>query len=282
MANYLVFIFILCLNHLSLSLVQNSAKFLNSEASKLISQNNFQNFAKSFLNINAIPGKSAFINMKIKNTDTVYSIGSHKNQFVIMGSNDFNILSSNLKNSTLAGKSLMTNSLNVVGDVKYKSVAQWKLVAHDSFIKNNTSLDWSHDKTTECNGHKILGGYCQTSKKEIKKNFSNLPPHKQVRIEANFHFLGKWDSDSGYLKIENPESDKKSDNYIWVQRCKNQISPLINIKLCSNIPTCKLATPINSTINHKGGKLTLIFGSTLEGNACDQSFGISDVKIYIR
>jgi hypothetical protein len=282
MVNYLVFIFFLTLNNLCISLKMNSEKFLENEATRLITDNNFKNYAKSCLFITAKTEKSALVNLKIKSTDVIYSIGSHLNQFVLMTTNDFKILNANSKSITLAGNTLMANSLNVKGEVKFRDVSQWRLISHDSFSKNNTSLNWSHDKTTECNIHKILGGYCQTSNKQITKDYENIPDHRQLRVEANFHFLGNWDSDSGYLKFENPDSEKKSDNYLWVQRCKNQKSPLLNINLCSNIPTCKLASPISSTISHKGNKLRLIFGSSLEGNPCEQSFGISDVKIYIR
>ena len=282
MVNYLVFILFLTLNNLCISLKMNSEKFLENETNRLISENNFKNYAKSCLFITAKPQKSALVNLKIKNTDVIYSIGSHQNQFVLMSTNDFKILNANPKNMTLSGNTLMANSMNVKGVVKYGDVPQWRLISHDSFTKNNTSLNWSHDKTTECNVHKIMGGYCQTSTKQITKDYENLPDHSQLRVEASFHFLGNWDSDSGYLRYENPDADKKTDNYLWVQQCKNQKSPLVNINLCSNIPTCKLASPISSTISHRGNKIRLIFGSSLLGNSCEQSFGISEVKIYIR
>jgi hypothetical protein len=238
---------------------------------------------KSSLIITGQTGKSALVNLKIKSLPVIYSMGLHKNEFVIMSKNDNKILSvTNDLSTTLQGNTIIANSLSVTGDVKYNGVRQWKLNRHDSFHKNNTSLNWSYEKTTECNHHKILGGYCQTTKKEIIKEFNNLPPHSMVRIEANFHFLGTWESHTGYLKYDSMSTIQKNEKYIWSQRCKNQKSPLISLKLCGKINVCKLAVPINSTIYHRGSNLKLIFGSTLDGNACEQSYGISDVKIYIR
>ncbi len=43
-----------------------------------------------------------------------------------------------------------------------------------------------------------------------------------------------------------------------------------------------MASLINITVDHSDTKIKLIFGTTLERSSCEQSYGISDVKIYMR
>lgn len=133
---------------------------------------------KSSLFIQGAENKSAVINLKLKNSAAFFTIGYYKKEFVIMAAKDTKILQVKAdKSSTLKGETLMTNALKVDGEVKYNKLPQWKMVVHDSFHKNNTSLEWSHDKTTECEYHKILGGHCQLSKTELEKEIVDLPPH---------------------------------------------------------------------------------------------------------
>jgi hypothetical protein len=298
MSNYIMFIFLLGLainiieaNSLPKTQKEKLAKrFLKSQncaksnsLTKKLTKSDFLRNIKSQLYITGQSGKSALLNLKIKNKPIIYSMGLHKNEFVLMSKNDYKILSVLKDNkSILKGNSIMANTLKVKGEVKYNNVPQWRLARHDSFYKNNTSLNWSYEKTTECNDHKILGGYCQLTNQELVKEYKNLPPHTMVRIEAYFHFLGKWESHTGYLKIDHRNSINKNEKYVWSQRCKNMKSPLLNVKLCGTKNVCKLGVPINSTIYHRGKNLKLIFGSTLDGQSCEQSYGISEVKIYIR
>lgn len=240
---------------------------------------------KSSLFITAPSGKNALIHFKIKNTSTLFSIGLYQKDFVIMANNDYKLLSLKQdKSAEIQGKSVTINALNVSGGVKYLDKPQWRMVAQDYFNNNNTSLDWNFDKTTQCGCYSILGGQCQISQAQLEKVFHNLPPHSKVRIEALFHFLGNWDSHTGYLKVDNNPEDAKSTsdhaNYIWALRCKNNYSS--TLKLCGSTPVCKIASPISSTINHTGKNLKLIFGSTLTDSPCVHSYGVSDIKIYIQ
>jgi hypothetical protein len=157
--------------------------------------------------------------------------------------------------------------------MKYLDTPQWKLIYHDSFSQNNT-LDWNYDKITQCNYYKMLGGYCQLSDKEAVKIF-RLPEHTIVRIEALYHFIGKWDSNTGYMKV----SKNGESKYVWSYRCNYQQSI---IKMCPDYDVCKLAVPISVTLNHSDKDIKLTFGSTLDNHSCEKSYGISDIKIYIK
>lgn len=237
-----------------------------------------QGFSSFILSSQA--NKPAMINFKIKNTALLYSFGLLDGKFVLNNNKNKNMEIEGEKSVTLNASVLTLNSLNVKGPVKFNNVDQWKLVMHDSFHKNETSFNWNHDKVTKCNNYNIMGGHCQTSTKELVKEITDLPPHSQVKIEASYHFFGSWDSHSGYLKVDNLNFKKDDPKCVWTHRCKNgKVSPVI--KLCP-VEVCKMASPINVTVNHSDKSIILIFGSTLERSSCEQSYGISDVKIYIR
>lgn len=237
----------------------------------------------SALFISSAPGKSAFVNFKLKNTNVLYSLGLLNKDFVLMSKDYKYIQVKQDKSIILKGASILSNSINVKGGaVKYNDNNQWRMIVQDSFNKNNTSLGWSSDKTNECTFHKMLGGYCQLSTKEVQKTIQDLPEHSMIRIEALYHFLGKWDSHTGYLKVDPYATDKDMGKYVWTYRCKNLLTTSPTIKFCKNLDVCKIGVPINVTMKHSDKKIKLIFGSTLDGNPCEQSYGVSDVRIYIR
>jgi hypothetical protein len=201
--------------------------------------------------------------------------------FVIMNRDFINIHINSNKSITLNGESILTNSMSVKGKVLYKDQSQWRMILYDSFNKNNTSTGWSFTKTSECNYYKMLGGVCQLGPTEIEKEIENLPPHTMVKIEGLYHFIGNWDHHTGYLKVDLSHT-KPNPQIIWAKRCKNQKSPIANVKLCQDIEVCKIASQISATFSHVESRFKLIFGSSLEGNPCERSYGISDIKIFVR
>lgn len=230
--------------------------------------------------ITAPEGKSAFMNFKLRNTLALFHMGLSENNFVLV-SKDYKNLNVGKDLIEIKGNSVISNSIDIKGEVLYNKEPQWRMITHDNYerSKNNTNLTWSFNKTTECGFHNILGGYCQTSKEEMTKEINDLPSHKFIKIEANFHFIGQWDSHSGYMKIDH-SYNLNNPQIVWATRCKNELNN--SLKLCGDINVCKIASPISVTINHSKPYIKLLFGSTLEGNPCEKSYGISDVRIYIK
>jgi len=60
---------------------------------------------------------------------------------------------------------------------------------------------WSDNSQSNCNGVNMLGGYGRSANFENKKNYHNLPPHSEIRVKANFHFIDFWKGESGFMKI---------------------------------------------------------------------------------
>lgn len=280
---FLIFLF-------SLSLVISPIFSLESKNKKsLLKKNSFSSNNKqtdidkkisTFL-IQNDQNNSALINFKIKKSPLKFILGiSPEKKFIISNNQNFNNLEiTENKEVKLKATSLSINSLNLKGDFKYNKIAQWKLFSHDSFIKNHTSLNWNFDKTTKCKFFNILGGNCQTSNSEISKEFSNLPEHKEIKVVSSYHFIGNWDSHTGFLKLDGLNFRRNNPQYVWTDRCITDNK--VNLELC-DYKICKMNSPVNVSVFHTGNYLKLIFGSTLTRNSCEQSFGISDVKVYIR
>lgn len=88
----------------------------------------------------------------------------------------------------------------------------WKLVSADMEFKR---LD--QRKVTQCGNILMYGGHCSLSKDEFHYKLA-LPPHRQIRVTATFHYLGGWVGNMGYLKI------KKGGNvyYLWNEKHDNR------------------------------------------------------------
>ncbi len=229
--------------------------------------------------IQAINNKSnGFINFKLKEVNESFSIGLVQNNLSLI-SNKMNHLNIGENRSIIAGNHTLINSINSYNKVVYNNVSQWRLITEDNFFDSETSNGWSYKKISQCKHLYFLGGHCKLGKREISKNLTNLPLHTEVKIEANFHFIGKWDSNTAFLRIDHK---KKDDKYIWTETCKNKAKPGIMDSLC-NYETCKLNSVINVSLAHSKNFLTLIFGNDLQRNKpCESSYAISNFRVYIR
>jgi hypothetical protein len=278
----LTFLFILFLNKAnSTKLSPNSTppKRASSELSKTSKIYNKE--ISSFLITNS-EKKPAVINFKIKKSPLHFILGiSDENKFVLNNNQNFNNIEIDEdKLATFKATTLSINSLSVKGDFQYNKINQWKLYMHDSFTKNHTSLNWDFENTTKCKFYNMLGGNCQTSDKEISKEISDLPEHTEIKIVAAYHFIGEWDSHTGYLKLDGLNFRRNNPQFVWTDRCITKNSKDV-IKLC-DYKICRMNALVNVSVFHKDKYLKLIFGSTLKRTACEQAYAVSDVKIYIR
>jgi hypothetical protein len=150
-----------------------------------------------------------------------------------------------------------------------EGVKQWGLVHHDDFEDHKSLEGWSDKRTSRCkNGtNTFLGGHCNFSYTEVHKVFKNLPAHEKLKINAAFHMLDSWDGEYAYMKID--------DVKVWTQR--GQHSPDNGIDICggdSNDPAFNI--PIDVVIPHKNSEVKISFGSTLNEDPCNESFGVDD------
>jgi hypothetical protein len=156
-----------------------------------------------------------------------------------------------------------------------EGVKQWGLVHHDDFESEKSLEGWSDKRTSRCQngGNTFLGGHCNFSYNEVTKIFKNLPPHDKLKINAAFHMLDSWDGEYAYMKID--------DVKVWTKR--GQHSPDKGINICGgdfNDPAFNI--PIDVSVPHNKPEVKITFGSTLDEEPCNESFGVDDVMIYVR
>ncbi len=168
--------------------------------------------------------------------------------------------------------------LNFKGDLKIRNIPQWKLVFEEDF--SNGAQGWTNNTVTECGGVKMLGGYCQFGGGEVFKIFNNLTKHNQIRIQATYHFIDAWDTESGFMRVNNGKDGEMQ--YIWIERYSAFVGTG-GINVCGGRwPEGKFASPIDVTLPHKQNSIKLGFGASIEQDPCDESFGVSGIRIYIR
>eukprot|EP00753_Platysulcus_tardus_P010906 PLAT3142.1.p2 GENE.PLAT3142.1~~PLAT3142.1.p2 ORF type:complete len:294 (-),score=119.95 PLAT3142.1:255-1136(-) len=159
-------------------------------------------------------------------------------------------------------------------DVTLDGVRQWRLLSHDDF--QTGAPGWSMDGTSLCGSpDRFLGGPCVASAASSEKMFSSLPPHSQIRLTARFHFIDSWAGETGFAQMDG--------RYVWADSCGAAASPTTSMNLCgSDAPERRLSVPIDVTLPHTEETVKVAFGSTLTGDACQQSWGVDDVAIYVR
>lgn len=157
-------------------------------------------------------------------------------------------------------------------------VDQWALIHFDVF--ETTEADgWSNSTVTSCGGVRMLGGYCQFSAGTTWKEFLNLPEHEEVRIKAVWHFIDEWRGETGFMEL----GTSADTNVFWaltydITSHKNPIN------MCgdSDIGEGKFSSTIDIQFKHDTSDLLVTFGSTLEEQPCEKSWGISGFEVYIR
>lgn len=262
-----------------------------SHSSKLSSRSSKANLSLDktktiSLIIESRPNKSSLVNLKTKASTLGFSFGMSNKNFLITAFNKPTMtINNNGENKVFfGGRSMSISSLNLNNNFKYRSQRQWRMVLQDSFNLNNTIYNgWDYGIITKCGSYyNIFGGYCQLSSKEINKEVNDLPPHKQIKIEVNYHFIGNWQGETGYLKL-NSRTYKKESKYLWTYRCNHKnVKKTIVSKTCG-YDVCLLNYPVSITIQHTEPKVSISFGAFLSNNLpCDRSYGISNFRLFIQ
>jgi hypothetical protein len=189
-------------------------------------------------------------------------------------------------------------------DVVIGGVRQWSLVRSDRFTASVADNEWrlvgSEESgpiaTTVCekarSADRFLGGHCQLANGPVRKEFKHLPPHTELRMTARYHFIDNWKGETAYATLD--------DSFVWTQT--HCLGPLIGgvragLQLCGSdrFPETRLSSPIDVSAGHSADSVTIAFGAhsaeeALEPRAlaeeqkaaCERSFGVDDVELWVR
>lgn len=181
------------------------------------------------------------------------------------------VFSINTKNVKLQG-------VRYYGDFYVEKVKQWKLLIHENYWSE--PYGWTNNSISTCGGVNMLGGYGILAGGEILKEFTDIPKHNHIRIIASYHFIDAWSGETGFMRV-NAGKDNNLE-YVWTER--HDFSKGANVtSICgAKYPENKLTSPIDLTFPHDQKSLVVSFGSTLDQDPFENSFGISNLQIYIK
>jgi hypothetical protein len=183
-------------------------------------------------------------------------------------------------------------------------VAQWRLVSSENF-DTKVVAGWgvgvgdasTPPKTSVCGlaDDAFVGGHCNLAAGSLTKTFAQLPPHTEVRIKATVNFLDEWHGEQAFAKMD--------QSYVWLDTV-GQPGGRVAAAAAAAVAARKLDASRNSKLNicggdaadlalgqmvdiskqHSADTLTLEFGTTLGEHidACEQSWGIDDVQVFVR
>lgn len=168
--------------------------------------------------------------------------------------------------------------LKFYGDFYISTMKQWKLFLYENYWSE--PYGWTNNSISTCGGINMLGGYGLLSGGEITKEFADIPPHSVIRIMANYHFIDAWSGETGFMRVNSGR--EKTMEYVWTER--HDFSKGANVtSICgAKYPENKLTTTIDLTFPHNDKSLVIGFGSTLDQDPFENSFGISNLQIYLK
>ena len=146
-------------------------------------------------------------------------------------------------------------ALNNNEKIKNHNEKQFILFSSEDF---NFSNDWN-TKTSKCGLNTIFS---------------------EIKINVNFDFFDNWEGESAYMKIN--EKVVWIDSYNWCDklltyRCKEK-----GINVCGAEFPDRINVPIEIILPLNENEFTLSFGSNIEKNSCEASWGIENIEIYVR
>ena len=257
--------------------IDDKMLLIQEEENKLINQH----LGGKMTSFSIQASQSSDAEMKIGCLNNFYSLllrGKYED-FVLSNSNH-PVLSIN-KNQDLmffSNNFSPKKGFSFTGDFKIRSINQWKLIYEEDFSEGVSG--WSNNTVSNCSGVYMLGGYCHFGGGEASKTYRSLSNHTQVKIEATYHFIDAWDGESGYMKINNGKNGEME--YAWIEKYSAFLGSN-GINVCGGRwSEGKFASPISIVIPHKNDSITIAFGATIEQDPCDESFGVSGIRIYIR
>merc|ERR1711907_382484 len=205
-------------------------------------------------------------------------MGMTEGDFEIRHNNNKAMVVNPAGNVELYGK-IKTNGVKIDGKMNFMGVNQWLLYVHEDYSQG-AEIGWSNETTSICGNadKKLLGGFGKFAGGEVHKTFRDLPPHDQVRVKASYHFIDSWTGETAFAKLDH--------KIVWTDSYDQQNSK-VGVQICgSPAPESKFGVPIDIVMPHQCSEdsacsLTVAFGSTLTLPPTEQSWGITDLQIFV-
>eukprot|EP00164_Ancoracysta_twista_P006396 GFYU01008901.1.p1 GENE.GFYU01008901.1~~GFYU01008901.1.p1 ORF type:complete len:377 (+),score=104.27 GFYU01008901.1:136-1266(+) len=182
----------------------------------------------------------------------------------------------NFTAGTLKSKSDVTidGDINIDGGLYLDNVRQWQIAFLDDFAEGASG--WSKMATSTCgNQNQILGGHCNFAGGEVQKHFKGLPPHEFLRLKAVFHFIDRWEGEMAFAQVDGA--------FVWTE-VHTSLNVVNGINMCGkpDEPETKMGVVVDVVIPHTGSDAIIGFGSSLDADPCESSWGVDNVFLLLR
>ena len=171
----------------------------------------------------------------------------------------------------------------------------WRRVSLDTFESSALARGWhisdvagvgqsvaqNSSLLSHCgDGNLFLGGHCRSGGDHVLfKKWESLPPHSELRLSAKVHFIDSWNNEAAYMSIDG--------HTVWTsakaarQRPVGRAVP--NLSVCGDerVADAVIGKKIDIVVPHRDALASVRFGTFLDEHACDESFGIDDVALYV-
>ena len=102
-------------------------------------------------------------------------------------------------------------------------------------------------------GNLFMGGHCKAAGRELRKIYRGLPPHRQLRLVAKYHFIDGWEGEAGFATV--------AGRYVWTDHhrapAKGTAAARGGISLCGDdqVPEQRLNVPIDASVPHSANEV---------------------------
>jgi hypothetical protein len=234
-------------------------------------------------------GDSTTISFKSENSnkETSYDIKSNKKNLKLLYNTEKELLEINSTSNINIKVPLYINSSSIdillnsqQSSFKYNNIDQFILYSIDTFEEKE--IKWSNGVLSTCglSNKYILGGYCHYSNNVTERKYYIESKHKYIRIKATFNFYDNWEGEGAYMKFNNEIIWYETYNWcdkVLIRNCKK-----FGINVCGGEFPDRIGVPIDIILPYEEKEFTIQFGSSIDKNPCEASWGISDISIYIK
>lgn len=237
--------------------------------------------------------------------------GSKRAELFLKKASNGSVGSISLDSATISVRNLditVKNNLELPqnASIEYNGMADWRLVDRDSFTLTNhegwicrEAWNSSTSKTAAAINpntpfsKKWILRPDQEGNDILKKQF-NLSgiPHKMVKVVFTYYFLDSWDADeSGFAAFSSVETPSASETEGNLQVAWFNQSPVVFSEHAfsgdpgiSNRASGYTDAAVRGEMSafHSGNSFWVIFGSNLSEVASNESYGISNIEIWVR
>jgi len=188
------------------------------------------------------------------------------------------------------------------GSILYNGLSDWRLVDRDDFSTDQDSWScvdnwWANDPksvqrispNTPFSKSFILRP-TQHGNDVLKKRFDlSGIPHTMVKVVFTYHFLDTWDNEIGFAAFgaqDIPFTSTGQENGLFQIGWLHEAPPGIHFDRVGYFK-CELdaydaGVQGEMVAPHSGDSFWLFFGSNLDQLACDESYAIGNIEIWVR